>query len=110
MTHILIDAPIPANTIEQLRALPGVTVAAVPARPEHSPAVDFPVETLRDVEILVGNNPPRNHAELRSLKFVQLSSVGYAQLYKLELPQRGVRAANARGSIGACAAMPRIRE
>ncbi|MFO0918365.1 MAG: D-2-hydroxyacid dehydrogenase [Planctomycetaceae bacterium] len=97
MPHILIDAPIPASTVERLRALPGVSVTTVSARPEHSPAIDFPVELLRDVEIFVGNNPPRNHLELQSLKFVQLSSVGYAQLYKMELPKRGVRAANARG-------------
>lgn len=97
MTHILVDSPIPADTIAQLQAIPGVTVATVPARPEHSPAVDFPVDVLRDVEILVCNTPPRNHAELRSLKFVQLSSVGYAQLYKLDLPKRNVCAANARG-------------
>lgn len=97
MTHILIDAPISADTVELLRALPGVAVTTVPGRPEHSPAVDFPSDLLRDVDIFVGNTPPRNHAEMQSLEFVQLSSVGYAQLYKLDLPRRGVRAANARG-------------
>lgn len=57
----------------------------------------LPVELIRDADILVCRTPPKNHAEMRSLKLIQLSSVGYSQLYGHHLVQRGIRAANARG-------------
>src|SRR5690349_12936852 len=57
----------------------------------------LPPEAIRDADVLVCKLPPANHDEMQSLKFVQISSVGFAQLYPLNLPQRGVRACNARG-------------
>jgi phosphoglycerate dehydrogenase-like enzyme len=53
--------------------------------------------TLRDVQALFCTFPPTNFDEARSLRWVQLSSTGYSQLFGLNFPQRGIRATNARG-------------
>src|SRR6185437_4523481 len=58
---------------------------------------DLPLDLIHDADILICRTPPTNHAQMRGLKLIQLSSVGYAQLYGLDLVKRGVRAANARG-------------
>src|SRR5262245_19788418 len=57
----------------------------------------LPTELIADAEILVCKLPPANQAEMQKLKLVQLSSVGFTQLNGMQLPQRGVRACNARG-------------
>jgi phosphoglycerate dehydrogenase-like enzyme len=54
--------------------------------------------------------PPSNSADLRNLRWVQISSTGYSQLVGLDLVAHGVRATNARGCFDVpigewCAAM-----
>ena len=56
-----------------------------------------PAEVLRDAEILFCEYPPSNFTDCGRLRWIQLDSVGFAQLYGLGLPQRGIRATNARG-------------
>jgi phosphoglycerate dehydrogenase-like enzyme len=97
MIKLLVDVPFGPDAIRRLETISDVEIATLPKAAVHSPAVDQPVDLIRDAEILVCTVPPKNHAEMRKLRFVQLTSVGYAQLYGLDLPARGVRAANARG-------------
>lgn len=54
-------------------------------------------ERLREVEVLLCSLPPENFADLRNLRWIQLSSTGYSQLFGLDLPARGIRASNSRG-------------
>jgi phosphoglycerate dehydrogenase-like enzyme len=54
-------------------------------------------DRLREVEVLLCSLPPENFADLRSLRWIQLSSTGYSQLFGLDLPARGIRASNSRG-------------
>jgi len=56
-----------------------------------------PADILRDAEILFCEYPPSNFTDCGRLRWIQLDSVGFAQLYGLGLPQRGIRATNARG-------------
>ncbi|MDB6059837.1 MAG: D-2-hydroxyacid dehydrogenase [Verrucomicrobiales bacterium] len=52
---------------------------------------------IGDADILFCTFPPTNHAVMQNLKWIQIASVGYTQLFGLNLPTRGVRATNARG-------------
>ncbi len=97
MPKIVIDVRLPSTALEQLAALPDVQLVQCEPTALQNPSRDLPLEQIRDAEVLVCTTPPRNHAEMTSLRFVQLSSVGYAQLYGLRLVERGVRACNARG-------------
>jgi phosphoglycerate dehydrogenase-like enzyme len=52
---------------------------------------------LRDVDVLLCMFPPTNHPDLYALRWIQIASTGYTQLFGLDLPARGIRATNARG-------------
>ncbi|MBI5773241.1 MAG: D-2-hydroxyacid dehydrogenase [Verrucomicrobia bacterium] len=94
MPHILIDIRVKPEALHRLEALPGARVTCVGP---HCEPHELPAELIRDVDALVCLLPPQNFTEMRTLKFIQLSSAGFAQLYKLDLMRRGVRACNARG-------------
>ena len=49
-----------------------------------------PVEPARlaDAEVLFCSVPPSNHGDLRQLKWLQIASAGYSQLFGLDLPRR----------------------
>jgi phosphoglycerate dehydrogenase-like enzyme len=94
MPKILIDIPTSPDALNALAALTDVRVETIAPSKDSR---DLPVEQIHDADILICRTPPKNHAEMRALKLIQLSSVGYAQLYGLDLIKRGVRVANARG-------------
>jgi phosphoglycerate dehydrogenase-like enzyme len=94
MTQILCDVRLRPESVRSLEGRPGLKIIAVdPA--EH--ARDLPAAQLRETDILFCTIPPSNHRELARLKLIQLTSVGYSQIYGLDLVARGVRACNARG-------------
>jgi phosphoglycerate dehydrogenase-like enzyme len=98
MPCLLINARLPAETAERLRAIPNLRVSfSERGLAEHHAAVEFPPEEIRDVDLLVCTAPPKNFADMRALKFIQLASVGFGQLYGLDIVSRGIRVANARG-------------
>jgi phosphoglycerate dehydrogenase-like enzyme len=55
------------------------------------------VERIRDVEVLFCTFPPVNVAAMEKLKWIQIASTGYTQLFGLNLPGRGIQATNGRG-------------
>jgi phosphoglycerate dehydrogenase-like enzyme len=91
---ILIDVPVPPTGIEKIQAVGEYTAQVVPFAEEVR---KLPKETIQDKEILFCLFPPENNTQMGSLSFVQLASAGYNQLLGLDLPGRGVRAANAAG-------------
>jgi phosphoglycerate dehydrogenase-like enzyme len=92
--RVLIDMPVQPAALARLEAREDVTVVcAEPGLPGRA----LPVDALRDAEVLFCTTPPTNHEAMRAVRLVQISSVGYSQLYGLALPRRGVRACNARG-------------
>ena len=94
MKTILIDIPIHALSLQKLRALENVKVHVV----EPAEIVrEIPAHLLAETNVLFGGNPPSNLEVATDLEWIQISSVGYNQLYGLDLPGRGVRACNARG-------------
>ncbi|NUQ64264.1 MAG: D-2-hydroxyacid dehydrogenase [Pirellulales bacterium] len=94
MKQILIDMPPYAPALERLRTVREAAVATVaPAGATR----ELPADLLRNKHVLFCTYPPTNFREMDAIEFVQISSVGYSQLYGLGLPERGVRACNARG-------------
>ena len=81
-----------ARMQERLPAGAGVDVIPWTHQPEPGPP-----EVLRDAEVLFCEYPPANFEECARLRWIQLNSVGFAQLYGLRLVERGIRATNARG-------------
>ena len=80
-------------------AVPGARVAAGPSFNITGDKGHVPGELLRDVDCLLCEQPPRNFDDFRQLKFMQLSSAGYSQIFGLPLLERGIRVCNARGSF-----------
>jgi phosphoglycerate dehydrogenase-like enzyme len=82
--------------LERLRAfLPADAVIKLTPVTEESEPV--PGEILRDKQILFCEYPPSNFEDMTDLKWIEVVSVGFEQLYKLSLPDKGIRACNARG-------------
>src|SRR5690606_29636741 len=54
-------------------------------------------ERIKDVEVLFCTTPPTNFSEMKSVKWVQIASVGYTQLFDHDLPARSIQASNAQG-------------
>ena len=94
MPKAIIDIQVKPEALHRLQALPGMHVECIGPSNE---ARELPSKLIRDADMLVCLMPPKNHAEMSALKFIQVSSAGYAQLYALDLVRRGIRACNARG-------------
>jgi len=65
--------------------------------PPEEIARSFDPARISDVDVFFGTFPPTNFADMRRVKWVQVSSSGYTQLFGLDLPERGIRATNGRG-------------
>src|SRR5438046_477857 len=95
MKNILIHNVVDPVLVERLRSLPDVRLDIVETEEEEE--LVFPEEQIRDVHCLFCCLPPKNFSAMKSLELVQLSSVGYNQLYGLDLVGRRIRACNALG-------------
>ena len=91
---LLIDVPADEAVITRLRAEGHAVDCLVPPA-EKSREVE--PARLAEAEALFCSFPPRNFADLQRLRWVQVASAGYAQLFGLDLPGRGIRATNALG-------------
>jgi phosphoglycerate dehydrogenase-like enzyme len=95
MPQILVDGEIELAHIEELHRATGLTVALGPG--EHETRRALSAEMIREARALLCTYLPDNHAEMKSLEFVQLCSAGFAQVENLGLAARGVRVCNASG-------------
>lgn len=95
MTKIFVDVPVEPATLARLQ-----TDGRLRFDCEPEPAkIERPLDParIRDVEVLFCSFPPANLADMAALRWVQISSAGYAQLFRHDLAGRGIRATNARG-------------
>jgi phosphoglycerate dehydrogenase-like enzyme len=97
MPIVLIDIPVHQPSLDRLRALDGVSVRLVEEPEERRRPL--PRELIRDVGILMCSLPPENLDQMERLRWIQLTSAGYSQLFGLGLGERGIRAANGRGNF-----------
>ncbi|MEO6909275.1 MAG: D-2-hydroxyacid dehydrogenase [Abditibacteriaceae bacterium] len=96
MKKILIDVEIHQAGLERLKELQDVEVECV------APALEvrvLPTKLIADAHLLFCTFPPSNLAEMKHLEVIQIGSVGYEQLSGLGLPQKNIRACNARGAF-----------
>ncbi|UCH26359.1 MAG: D-2-hydroxyacid dehydrogenase, partial [Trueperaceae bacterium] len=99
MTRILIDVAPHDAGLARLRSVAGLELVFTP--PEAGSGEDasrpLPASLLAGTEILFCVYPPTNFSDLTGLKWIQIASAGYNQLYGLPLAAKGIRATNARG-------------
>jgi phosphoglycerate dehydrogenase-like enzyme len=95
MRKVFIDVPLHPRGIAAVSAIPGIAIDAWEQPEERSR--ELPAERVRDAEILFCTFPPANFADLARLRWVQIASTGYSQLFGLGLSERGILASNSRG-------------
>lgn len=94
LLKILVDMEVDPPSLERLRSRAGVEVAVVPPAKESR---ELDAGLLGTTQVLLCHTPPSNFEALEQLRWIQIASVGYSQLYDLGLTQRGILASNARG-------------
>ena len=95
MSLVLVDIPVHPPALEKLRSFDGVDIRIVD--PPEERTRPLPPEMIRDPDILMCTFPPENFTDMKRLRWLQITSAGYSQLFGLGLVERGIRAANGRG-------------
>ena len=80
---ILIDVAVEPAALAALRQAGLHDIAVITPPAEVARPID--AAQLKGVEALFCTFPPTNAAELRELKWIQLASTGYSQLFGLDL-------------------------
>lgn len=93
--RILVDVPVDPPALAALQQAGRHDIDCV--TPPVETARPFDPARLRGVDVLFCSLPPTNFADLQALRWIQLASTGYTQLFGLDLPVRGIRATNCRG-------------
>jgi phosphoglycerate dehydrogenase-like enzyme len=92
---LLVDVPMEPAVLAALQQSGRFTIDCITPPAEAKRSLD--PARLRDADVLFCTFPPENFADLRALKWIQLASTSYTQLFGLELSARGIRATNCRG-------------
>ncbi len=92
---LLVDVPVHAEALARLEAS-GHYAIDVLTPPREKPSAIAP-ERLSGVDVLFCTQPPQNMADGDSLRWIQIASAGYTQLFGHDLEGRGIRATNALG-------------
>jgi phosphoglycerate dehydrogenase-like enzyme len=92
---ILIDVPVDEGVLVRLRATTPCEADCLIPPAEKARVVE--PSRLKDVEVLFCTFPPTNLADMPALRWIQIASAGYTQLFGLDLPAKGIRATNALG-------------
>ena len=92
---LLIDVPVEPAALEALQATGTFTLDVITPPLEIARPLDS--SRIADADVLFCSIPPTNFGDMKSLKWVQLASTGYTQLFGLDLPARQIRATNCRG-------------
>jgi len=94
VTRILIDVVVEESPLAELKEIPGVDIRVIPT---SDTARELPHDVIKDVDILFCTHPPSNFDSMPRVRWIQIASSGYTQLFPLDLPSNHVRATNARG-------------
>lgn len=92
---LLIDVPVEDAALKALQKCGRFSIDVLTPPAEAARPLD--AARIADADALFCSVPPTNFAEMRKVKWVQLASTGYSQLFGLDLPARGIRATNCRG-------------
>lgn len=94
MVRILMDINIEEDRLAVLAAQPDLEVRVVPFAEDVR---EIPRKLIEDIDILFCTYPPSNFTDMRQVRWIQIASSGYTQLFPHDLPARRIRATNARG-------------
>ncbi len=94
MTKLLVELPVDDRASQELLQRSDLDIERV--EPVYE-VRSLPRDRIEDVDVLCCVYPPANLEDMRRLKWIQLATAGYEQLYSLSLAERGIRASNARG-------------
>jgi len=93
--RILVDVPVDRAALAALRQTGGYEIDCLEPPAETARPLD--PARIREAEILFCSIPPTNFGDMRAVRWVQIASSGYSQLFGLDLTRRGIRATNCRG-------------
>lgn len=96
MKNIFVHDVVDPERLKVIRSMPQMRVSIIEAEEEEEDWA-VPDDWVSDTNILLTTFPPANISEMNALELVQISSVGYTQLVGLGLPEKNIRACNARG-------------
>lgn len=96
MIKILADCRTDPAAAERLAQTAGIDLVFSPDPVDNRPRLLEPA-LIADVDILLCTFPPQNLDTMKRLRFLQITSTGYSQLFGLGLVKRGIRASNSRG-------------
>jgi len=99
MPHIFLDVPVHEATLAAIRAAHDVTIDIYESPEERTR--ELPADRIAPADILFCTFPPSNLAAMQELRWIQIASVGYSQLFGLQLTERSIAATNARGCFDA---------
>jgi phosphoglycerate dehydrogenase-like enzyme len=94
MLRVLVDVAIEEGSAAALATRSDLEVRVVPFSEQVR---ELPTNLIEDIEVLFCTTPPSNFADMRKVRWIQIASSGYAQLFPHNLPARNIRATNARG-------------
>lgn len=63
------------------------------------PGETLPAEQIKGVQAMFCETPPANFDDLKAVKFIQLTSAGYSQIFGLPIIERGIKVCNGRGNF-----------
>lgn len=93
--NIVIDMPVFETAFEKLTQDKRFNVHLI-----KNPSVnsrELPIDILTNCDVLFCTIPPSNHNEASRLKYIQISSAGYAQVIGQKLEERNIKVCNALG-------------
>jgi phosphoglycerate dehydrogenase-like enzyme len=96
MLNVVVDMRNHEEGFKKLKAIPGLNIRHT-SKPNEEGDRPEPSDLIKDAHVWLSFFLPANHEEMKSLKFVQLGSAGYNQLYGKNLVARGIKACNALG-------------
>jgi phosphoglycerate dehydrogenase-like enzyme len=91
---ILVDVPVEPTVLSALQKN-GHEIDVISPHAEVARPLD--PARVAETEVLFCYAPPTNFADMRAVRWVQIGSTGYSQLFGLGLAERGIRATNCRG-------------
>jgi len=92
---LLIDVPVQPAVLAALTATGKFEVDVIDPPKEEARPLD--PQRIADAEVLFCSIPPTNFEAMKAVKWVQISSTGYTQLFDHKLNERGILATNGRG-------------
>lgn len=95
-TVLILMETTPAQ-LDRVRATGVAEVRVGPHLSESGKSIDK--QLLQGAECLLCELPPANFDDLDHVKWIQLSSAGYSQIFGLPLVERGIRVSNGRGNF-----------